>query len=109
MSFNATELGWFAAASSAAGQKRLCVAKDGYILYYNPTEDVSKNFSTKPKGVLPLGGAKVETVERGPKGCKFGIKVSHPDFYAGRALILSAETEESQKQWLTALQDCSRV
>ena len=61
------------------------------------------------QGVLPLGGAKVELVERGPKGNKFGIKVSHPDFYAGRALILASENAEEQQKWLTALQDCSRV
>lgn len=90
-------------------QKRLCMAKDGYILYYNPTEEVTKNFCTKPKGVLPLGGAKVEATERGPKGGKFGIIITHPDFRAGRALVLSAETAESQAQWLQALKDCSRV
>ena len=49
-------------------QKRSFVAKDGYLLYYganapsNPT-----NFDTKPKGVVPLGGSKVEAIERGPK------------------------------------------
>ena len=51
----------------------------------------------------------METVERGPKGGKFGIKITHPDFYTGRALILSAETAESQAQWVAALNDCARV
>ena len=61
------------------------------------------------QGVVPLGGSKVETIERGPKGNKFGIKVTHPDFSAGRALILAAESADAQKSWLTTLQDCSRV
>jgi hypothetical protein len=61
------------------------------------------------QGVIPLGGSKVELVERGPKGNKFGIKVTHPDFFAGRALVLAAESETGQKEWLDTLQDCSRV
>jgi hypothetical protein len=61
------------------------------------------------QGVIPLGGSKVEVVERGPKGNKFGIKVTHPDFFAGRALVLAAESETGQKEWMETLQDCSRV
>ena len=48
-------------------------------------------------------------MERGPKGVKFGLKITHPDFTAGRQLILAAEKEEQQKEWLKALNDCSRV
>ena len=59
--------------------------------------------------MIPLGGSKVELVERGPKGNKFGLKVTHPDFHAGRALILAAETADGQKQWKETLEDCSRV
>lgn len=61
------------------------------------------------QGVIPLGGSKVELIERGPKGCKFGLKVTHPDFLAGRALVLAAETADAQTQWKEALEDCSRV
>ena len=43
------------------------------------------------------------------QGNKFGIKVTHPDFVAGRALILAADSADAQKSWLQALQDCSRV
>lgn len=51
----------------------------------------------------------MELVERGPKGSKFGLKISHPDFVAGRFLVLAAEKEEEQKAWEKALNDCSRV
>ncbi len=51
----------------------------------------------------------METIERGPRGTKFGLKVTHPDFTAGRALVLAADKEESQKLWLQTLNDCSRV
>jgi hypothetical protein len=61
------------------------------------------------QGVVPLGGCKVEKVERGPKGSKFGLKITHPDFYAGRQLILAADKEDDQEAWLKAINDCSRV
>jgi hypothetical protein len=86
------------------------VAQDGFLFYYPPNSSANPtHFNTKPKGLVPLGGSKVETVERGPKGCKFGIKVTHPDFYAGRALVLAAESAESQEAWKKTLEDCSRV
>ena len=66
-------------------------------------------FDTKPKGLIPLGGCHVEEVARGPKGAKFGLKVSHADFPAGKVLVLAAEKKEDQALWLRALLDCSRV
>lgn len=62
-----------------------------------------------PQGIVPLGGCKVEKVERGPKGGKFGLRITHPDFYAGRELILAQETAADQDAWLVALNNCSRV
>ncbi len=61
------------------------------------------------QGVIPLGGCKVEPVERGPRGSKFGIKITHPDFVAGKMLVLACDKEDDQKAWLRALTDCSRV
>lgn len=61
------------------------------------------------QGVIPLGGCKVEKVERGPGKSKFGLKISHTDFVAGRTLVLAAEKEEEQAAWFQALNDCSRV
>ena len=61
------------------------------------------------QGIVPLGGCKVEKVERGPKGGKFGLRITHPDFYAGRELILAQETSADQEAWLVALNNCSRV
>lgn len=61
------------------------------------------------QGVIPLGGCKVELVERGPKGAKFGLKITSPDFYPGRMLILATDKEDDQKGWLQTLNDCSRV
>lgn len=80
------------------------------MLYYGNNSSANPtHFDTKPKGVIPLGGCKVDLVERGPKGCKFGLRITHPDFYAGRMLILACETAEDQKAWLEVLTDCSRV
>ena len=48
-------------------------------------------------------------MERGPKGSKFGLKVTHPDFSSGKMLVLAAETAEDQALWMGALAECSRV
>lgn len=97
-------------ASSEKWQRRLFVAKDGFLLYYaGSTPAGAAAFDTKPKGVIPLGGCKVDLVERGPKGFKFGLRITHPDFYAGKMLILAAESLDEQKAWLETLNDCSRV
>jgi hypothetical protein len=85
------------------------VAKDGYLLYYMNGSLTQTFFDTKPKGIIPLGGCKVDAVARGPNGKKFGLKITHPDFMAGKMLILAAETEADQKAWEQALNDCSRV
>jgi hypothetical protein len=65
--------------------------------------------SSGVQGIVPLGGCKVEKVERGPKGSKSGLQITHPDFYEGRMLILSAESAEDQEAWFVALNNCSRV
>ena len=71
------------APASEKWQRRLFVAKDGFLLYYAPSGAVdATSFDTKAKGAIPLGGCKVDLVERGPKA-KYGIKITHPDFYAG--------------------------
>jgi hypothetical protein len=61
------------------------------------------------QGVIPLGGCKVEPIERGPGKSKFGIKITHPDFVAGRSLVLAADKQEDQEAWISTLNDCSRV
>lgn len=48
-------------------------------------------------------------MDRGPKAARFGLRITHPDFYAGRMLILAAESADEQKAWLETLNDCSRV
>ena len=85
------------------------MAKDGFLLYYAGGSITQSHFDTKPKGIIPLGGCKVEAVERGPKGAKFGIKVTHPDFLSGKLLVLAAESASEQTSWEKALNDCSRV
>jgi len=62
-----------------------------------------------PLQAIPLGGCKVDLVDRGPKAARFGLRITHPDFYAGRMLILAAESADEQKAWLETLNDCSRV
>lgn len=85
-------------------------------MYYAPlstsveADPAMAHFNTKPKGIIPLGGCKVDVVERGPKGlASWGLRITHPDFYTGKLLILAAESEAEQKAWLEALTDCSRV
>lgn len=96
--------------NSEKWQRRLFVAKDGFLLYYTGSgSTVPVHFDTKPKGIVPLGGCKVEKVERGPKGGKVGLQITHPDFYEGRMLILAAESAEDQEAWFAALNNCSRV
>ena len=61
-----------------------------YLSYYKFVSNwlsPSSQFDTKPKGLIPLGGCHVEEVARGPKGTKFGLKVSHADFPAGKVLV----------------------
>ncbi len=78
-------------------------------MYYVSGSLTAKFFDTKPKGIIPLGGCKVEKLQRGPQGGKFGLKISHPDFAAGKMLVLAAEKEEDQRGWEKAINDCSRV
>ena len=85
------------------------MAKDGFLLYYVSGSLTAKFFDTKPKGIIPLGGCKVELIARGPSKGKFGLKITHPDFMPGKMLILAAEKEDDQKAWEQALTDCSRV
>ncbi|CAE7708472.1 PLEKHD1, partial [Symbiodinium sp. KB8] len=84
---------------------------DGFLLYYDPKKSPEDpHFDNKPKGVIPLGGCSVELIERGPKESGMhGLKVTHPDFYTGRHLVLCAESEDEQRAWFDALNDCGRV
>ncbi len=90
-------------------QRRFFVAKDGFLLYYATGDPGQLHFDTKPKGCIPLGGCKVDCIERGPKDFNFGLRITHPDFFAGRQLVLTAEKKDEQTAWLEALTDCSRV
>lgn len=83
--------------ASEKWQRRFFVAKDGFLLYYANGRSDQAHFDTKPKGCIPLGGCKVDLVDRGPKGIRFGLRITHPDFFAGRLLILAAENEADQK------------
>ena len=75
------------APASDKWQRRLFVAKDGFLLYYATGNPDAASFDTKAKGAIPLGGCKVELCERGPKA-KFGLKITHPDFYAGTCQLV---------------------
>jgi hypothetical protein len=91
-------------------KKRLCVAKDGFLFYYDTGSPAQAFFDTKPKGAIPLGGCRVERVARGPPGAPFGLRVSQPDFRPGKTLLLAAELEEEQAAWERVIRElCSRV
>lgn len=48
---------------------------------------------------------------RGPKKGEInhGIKITHPDFLPGRALVLHAADAKDQQEWAEALRKCSTV
>nr|XP_055027649.1 pleckstrin homology domain-containing family D member 1 isoform X1 [Misgurnus anguillicaudatus] len=95
--------------SSAKWSRRFFIIKDSFLLYY--AENEKKNFETNryfnihPKGVIPLGGCVVEPREH--QGMPFAMVISHEDFTGN--IVLAAESESEQSQWVEILQDSGKV
>ncbi|NXM85619.1 PLHD1 protein, partial [Oenanthe oenanthe] len=94
---------------SAKWSRRFFIIKESFLLYYAESEKKSfesnKYFNIHPKGVIPLGGCIVEPKEEA--NMPYAIKISHEDFHGN--IVLAAESEFEQAQWLEMLQESGKV
>nr|XP_046223522.1 pleckstrin homology domain-containing family D member 1-like [Oncorhynchus gorbuscha] len=95
--------------SSAKWSRRFFIIKDSFLLYYAENEkrsfETNKHFNIHPKGVIPLGGCVVDPKE--DQGMPFAMVINHDDFTGN--IVLAAENEAEQNQWLEMLQESGRV
>ncbi|KAK2533259.1 Plekhd1 [Columba livia] len=82
--------------------RSICMA-EGVILFLAPT--LSSGPTSEDKGVIPLGGCIVEPKEE--PNMPYAIKISHEDFHGN--IVLAAESEFEQAQWLEMLQESGKV
>ncbi|XP_030643235.1 pleckstrin homology domain-containing family D member 1 [Chanos chanos] len=94
---------------SAKWSRRFFIIKDSFLLYYAENEkrnfETNRYFNIHPKGVIPLGGCVVEPKE--DQGMPFAIIINHEDFSGN--IVLAAESEAEQIQWLEMLQESGKV
>ncbi|KAM4540914.1 pleckstrin homology domain-containing family D member 1 [Fundulus diaphanus] len=94
---------------SAKWSRRFFIIKDSFLLYYAESEkrnfETNRHFNIHPKGVIPLGGCVVSTNE--DMGMPFAIVVNLEDFTG--TIVLAAESEEEQVQWMDMLQESGKV
>ncbi|XP_032261302.1 pleckstrin homology domain-containing family D member 1 isoform X2 [Phoca vitulina] len=94
---------------SAKWSRRFFIIKESFLLYYSESEkknfESNKYFNIHPKGVIPLGGCLVEAKEE--PSMPYAMKISHQDFHGN--ILLAAESEFEQTQWLEMLQESGKV
>ncbi|KAK1339322.1 hypothetical protein QTO34_020004 [Cnephaeus nilssonii] len=94
---------------SAKWSRRFFIIKESFLLYYSESEkksfETNKHFNIHPKGVIPLGGCLVEAKEE--PSMPYAMKISHQDFHGN--ILLAAESEFEQAQWLEMLQESGKV
>ncbi|XP_026196297.1 pleckstrin homology domain-containing family D member 1 [Anabas testudineus] len=94
---------------SAKWSRRFFIIKDSFLLYYAESEkrsfESSRYFNIHPKGVIPLGGCVVSANE--DMGMPFAIVINLEDFTG--TIVLAAESEEEQVQWMEMLQESGKV
>ncbi|XP_030299635.1 pleckstrin homology domain-containing family D member 1 [Sparus aurata] len=94
---------------SAKWSRRFFIIKDSFLLYYAESEkrnfESNRYFNIHPKGVIPLGGCVVSANEN--MGMPFAIVVNLEDFSG--TVVLAAESEEEQVQWMEMLQESGKV
>ncbi|XP_037688367.1 pleckstrin homology domain-containing family D member 1 isoform X2 [Choloepus didactylus] len=94
---------------SAKWSRRFFIIKESFLLYYSESEkksfETNKYFNIHPKGVIPLGGCLVEAREE--PSMPYAMKISHQDFHGN--ILLAAESEFEQTQWLEMLQESGKV
>ncbi|CAF88877.1 unnamed protein product, partial [Tetraodon nigroviridis] len=67
--------------------------------------EANSYFNIHPKGVVPLGGCVVTASDNA--GMPFAIVVNLEDFTG--TIVLAAESEDEQVQWMEMLQDSGKV
>ncbi|KAF6132138.1 pleckstrin homology and coiled-coil domain containing D1 [Phyllostomus discolor] len=103
---------------SAKWSRRFFIIKESFLLYYSESEkksfETNKYFNIHPKGVIPLGGCLVEAREE--PSMPYAMRISHQDFHVHRGpsswqgnILLAAESEFEQTQWLEMLQESGKV
>ncbi|XP_063804084.1 pleckstrin homology domain-containing family D member 1 [Pseudophryne corroboree] len=94
---------------SAKWSRRFFIIKDSFLLYYAENEkknfESNRYFNIHPKGVIPLGGCRVDAKEE--PGMPYAIKISHEDFHGN--ILLAAESEIEHSQWLEMLHESGKV
>ncbi|XP_037550621.1 pleckstrin homology domain-containing family D member 1 [Nematolebias whitei] len=94
---------------SAKWSRRFFIIKDSFLLYYAESEkksfETNRYFNIHPKGVIPLGGCVVSANE--DMGMPFAVVVNLEDFTG--TVVLAAESEEEQVQWMEMLQNSGKV
>nr|XP_023691756.1 pleckstrin homology domain-containing family D member 1 isoform X1 [Paramormyrops kingsleyae] len=94
---------------SSKWSRRFFIIKDSFLLYYAENEkrnfETNRYFNIHPKGVLPLGGCVVNSNE--VQGMPFTLTIAHQDFSGN--IVLAAESELEQSQWVRQLQESSKV
>uniref|UniRef100_A0A674PG27 Pleckstrin homology and coiled-coil domain containing D1 n=1 Tax=Takifugu rubripes TaxID=31033 RepID=A0A674PG27_TAKRU len=94
---------------SAKWSRRFFIIKDSFLLYYAESEkrnfETNSYFNIHPKGVVPLGGCVVAASPNA--GMPFAIVVNLEDFTG--AIVLAADSEDEQVQWMEMLQDSGKV
>ncbi|PWA29740.1 hypothetical protein CCH79_00007872 [Gambusia affinis] len=94
---------------SVKWSRRFFIIKDSFLLYYAESEkrsfESNRYFNIHPKGVIPLGGCVVSANE--DMGMPFAIVVNLEDFTG--TIVLAAESEEEQVQWIEMLQESGKV
>ncbi|KAG7239880.1 hypothetical protein INR49_028309 [Caranx melampygus] len=94
---------------SAKWSRRFFIIKDSFLLYYAESEkrnfETNRFFNIHPKGVIPLGGCVASANEN--MGMPFAIVINLEDFTG--TIVLAAESEEEQVQWMEMLQESGKV
>ncbi|XP_008291486.1 pleckstrin homology domain-containing family D member 1 [Stegastes partitus] len=94
---------------SAKWSRRFFIIKDSFLLYYAESEkrsfETNRYFNIHPKGVIPLGGCVVSSNE--DMGMPFAIVINLEDFTG--TIVLAAESEEEQVQWMEMIQESGKV
>uniref|UniRef100_A0A3Q1C217 PH domain-containing protein n=1 Tax=Amphiprion ocellaris TaxID=80972 RepID=A0A3Q1C217_AMPOC len=94
---------------SAKWSRRFFIIKDSFLLYYAESEkrsfETNRYFNIHPKGVIPLGGCVVSANE--DMGMPFAIVINLEDFTG--TIVLAAESEEEQVQWMEMIQESGKV
>ncbi|KAM3871198.1 pleckstrin homology domain-containing family D member 1 [Diretmus argenteus] len=95
--------------NSVKWSRRFFIIKDSFLLYYAESEkrsfETNRYFNIHPKGVIPLGGCVVSAKEN--MGMPFTIVINQEDFTG--TIVLAADSEEEQTQWLEMLQESGKV